>query len=277
MNDLIKVVQLPVIEEHLRGMQADIKRRVDEAKSLACTPETLADVKKVRSELNKQFADLEERRKAVKKAIMDPYDKFESVYAECVSGPMKEADADLKSKITETEGAIKDKCLEQLMEYFSELCALNGVEWLPFIRSGVVVDLTSAKQKTPKKLMAQIKEFVERVASDVECISTMDNAEEIMAECKVCLNVPTAISTVNTRHQRIEQERKAAEERKAAQEAQRSAVERVQAVAPPVITPAPQTQPQASETLTTTFTVTGTRAQLVSLREYMEKEGLKYE
>lgn len=277
MNNLIKVVQLPVIEEHLRGMQADIKRRVDEAKSLACTPETLADVKKVRSELNKQFADLEERRKAVKKAIMEPYDKFEAVYAECVSGPMREADADLKAKIAETEGAIKDKCLEQLMEYFSELCALNGVEWLPFIRSGVVVDLTSAKQKTPKKLMAQLKEFVERVSSDVECISTMENQEEIMAEYRTYLSVSTAISIVNTRHQRIEQERKASEERKAAQEAQRASVERVQAVAPPVSIPAPQMQPQAPEILTTTFTVTGTRAKLVALREYMKKEGLEYE
>lgn len=277
MNELIKLVQLPVIEEHLRQLQADIQSRVDEVKSLACTPDTLVAVKKARAELSRVFQALEEKRKAVKKAIMEPYEKFEAVYAECISGPMKEADADLKAKIAETEGAIKDKCLEQLMEYFSELCALNGVEWLPFIRSGVVVDLTSTKQKTPRKLMAQLKEFVERVASDVECISSMDNAEEIMAEYKVCLNVSTAISTVNTRHQRIEQERKAAEERRTAQEAQRAAVERVQAVAPPVITPAPQTKPQASETLTATFTVTGTRSQLIALREYMQKEGLKYE
>lgn len=277
MNELIKLVQLPVIEEHLRQMQADIQSRVDEVKSLACTPDTLTAVKKARAELSKDFQTLEESRKAVKKAIMEPYEKFEAVYSECISGPMKEADADLKAKIAETEKAIKDGCLEQLMEYFSELCALNGVEWLPFIRSGVVVDLTSAKQKTPKKLMAQLKEFVERVTSDVECISTMDNAEEIMAEYKVCLNVSTAISTVNTRHQRIEQERKAAEERRALQEARRAAVERVQAVAPPVITHAPQMQPQASEVLTTTFTVTGTRAKLIALREYMQKEGLKYE
>lgn len=277
MNELIKLVQLPVIGEHLRQMQADIQSRVDEVKSLACTPDTLTAIKKARAELSKDFQSLEESRKAVKKAIMEPYEKFEAVYYECISGPMKEADADLKAKITDTEGAIKDKCLEQLMEYFSELCALNGVEWLPFIRSGIVVDLTSAKQKTPKKLMAQLKEFVERVSSDVECISAMDNAEEIMAEYKVFLNVSTAISTVNTRHQRIEQERKAAEERRATQEAQRAAVERVQAVAPPVITPAPQMQPQASEMLTTTFTVTGTRAKLIALREYMQKEGLKYE
>lgn len=274
MNELIKLVQLPVIEEHLRRMQVGIQNRVAEVKSLACTPDTLAEVKKARAELGKDFQSLEEKRKAVKKAIMEPYDKFEAVYAECVSGPMKEADADLKSKIAETEGAIKDKCLERLMEYFSELCALNGVEWLPFIRSGVVVDLTSAKQKTPKKLMAQIKEFVERVASDVECVSTMDNSEEIMAEYKVCLSVSTAISTVNTRHQRIEQERKAAEERKALQEAQRAAVERVEAVAHVVTTP---TVEKPVERLTRTITVTGTREQLKKLKAFLDQEGIEHD
>lgn len=277
MNELIVVKQLPIIEEHLKSMQEDIKRRVDEAKSLACTPETLASVKKVRSELNKEFSDLEDRRKAVKKAIMEPYDKFEEIYSECVSSVFKDADADLKSKIDDTERSIKDECLDRLLEYFSELCALNNVEWLPFIRSGVVVDLSSAKQKTPKKLMAQLKEFVERVASDVECISTMDNADEIMAEYKSCLNVSTAISIVNTRHRCIEQEHKEAEERKAAQDAQRAAVERVHAVAPPVTTPAPQMQPQASESITLSFTVTGTKEQLIALREYMKKEGIQYE
>lgn len=274
MNDLIRVVQLPVIEEQLQAVKDGVERRLAEVKGLACTTETLASVKAVRTQLNKEFEELEAMRKSAKAAVMAPYEKFEATYKDCAANAYKSAIADLGDKIRETENGIKAECLERLEAYFRELCALNGVEWLPFIRSGVVVDLTSAKQKTPKKLMAQIKEFVERVASDVECVSTMDNSEEIMAEYKVCLNVSTAISTVNTRRQRIEQERKAAEKRKALQEAQRDAVERVEAVAH-VVTPPAQEKPV--ETLRITFTATGTRAQLIALREYMKEKGIKYE
>ena len=89
MNDLIRVTQLPVIEERLRSMKAHVDESVQEALSLVCTEETVTAVKKARADLNNQFADLEEQRKAVKKAVMEPWERFEAVYKECVcaAGP----------------------------------------------------------------------------------------------------------------------------------------------------------------------------------------------
>ena len=65
MNELIKVVQLPVIEEQLRSMKETVDKRVGEALSLVCTEETVQTVKGVRAELNKEFQTLEEQRKEV--------------------------------------------------------------------------------------------------------------------------------------------------------------------------------------------------------------------
>ena len=48
MNELIKVVQLPVIEEQLRSMKETVDKRVGEALSLVCTEETVQTVKGVR-------------------------------------------------------------------------------------------------------------------------------------------------------------------------------------------------------------------------------------
>ena len=91
-NTLMKVTQLPVIEEHLRSRKEQTEQRVAEAMSLACTDETLTSVKNIRAEMNREFADAETQRKAIKAAIMEKYDSFESVYRECIADPYKRAD-----------------------------------------------------------------------------------------------------------------------------------------------------------------------------------------
>ena len=63
-NTLMKVTQLPVIEEHLRSRKEQTERRVAEAMSLVCTDETLTSVKNIRAEMNREFADAETQRKA---------------------------------------------------------------------------------------------------------------------------------------------------------------------------------------------------------------------
>ena len=71
-RELIRVTQLPVIEEQLKALSAEIDTKVNEAMSMVCTEDTVKAVKKVRAELNSQFWELEGQRKAVKKAIMGP-------------------------------------------------------------------------------------------------------------------------------------------------------------------------------------------------------------
>lgn len=70
--------------------------------------------------------------------------------------------------------------------------------------------MASARAKTPKKLMEQIKLKVDGVAQDMKTIGTMgENAPEIMVEYKNNLDLSLAISVVNERHRRAEEEREA--------------------------------------------------------------------
>lgn len=281
-TELIRVAQIPVIEQRLRSIKPEIERTVAEAKSLACTPDTVISVKKTRSDLRKQREEFEEQRKAVKALILEPLTAFEDIYKECVSDLFESADADLKTKIDDTESAIKSACEDGLREYFSELCAAEHVEWLTYDRSSIKVDMASAKQKTPKKLREQITSFVTGVARGVEAISSMDNAEEIMVEFRRCLDVAEAIRVVQDRHQRIDTERRTAEARKAAIEAQRAAVQKVEEVAPPapVFAPpvsAPVTIQEDEKVYQCSFTVRATKPQLKRLKEFMNQEGIKFE
>lgn len=278
MSELIQVKQLPVIEEKLRSMKEQVEARTSESMALVCTEETVTAVKKARAELNSQFAELEEQRKAVKKAVMEPWERFEAVYKECVCLPFKAADADLKGKISSVESELKQRCEDGLREYFAELCVAERVEWLEYERAGIVVDMASAKAKTPKKLREQIAAFVTGVARGVEVISSMEDAEEIMVEFRRCLDAAQAIGIVQDRHQRVEAERKAAEERKAALEAQRQAVQRVEAVAPPtVLQPPVQRMEPEEKVFKCAFTVRATKPQLKKLKEFLIQEGIRYE
>lgn len=273
MDELIKVKQLPVIEERLRSMKEAVDKRVGEALSLVCTDETVQAVKGVRSDLNKEFQALEEQRKSVKKAVLGPYEQFEAVYKECVSDRYKQADAALKRKIDDTEREIKQRCEDGLREYFTELCVAERVDFVRYEQAGIVVDLASAKQKTPKKLREKLADFVAGIARSVELISTMEDAEEIMVEFKRTLDAPAAISAVQERHRRIEAERaaRAIREEQGAQEA--AAVAKVEAVAPRVVEP----PVQAEKVYRCTFTVSATKPQLKKLKEFLIQEGIRYE
>lgn len=272
MNDeLIRVVQLPVIEEQLRTAKAAVEQAVSDAMSLVCTEDTIQTVKATRSELNKQFSALEEQRKAVKAAVMEPYNRFEEIYKECVSEPFKRADADLKGKISDVEREIKQRCDDNMRDYFSDLCQMYHVDFIQYEQAGIIVDMASAKQKRPNKLMAQVHGFVCRTANDVEAIGGMDNSDEILAEYKQTLNLSAAIAAVNERHRAIDQAAKEQAARETAKAQEAEAVKRVEHFAPPEVVKAPE------KVLRLTFTVTDTKPRLRLLKQWLDANGYKYE
>lgn len=273
MSNLIQVVQLPVIEQRLRSLKESVDKQVDDAMAMVCTEETVQAVKSVRADLNKQFQELEEQRKEVKKAVLGPYEQFEAIYKECVSDGFKKADAALKGKISDVESEMKRRCEDGLREYFAELCAAEHVEWLSYDRAGIVVDMASAKAKTPKKLREQITNFVTGVSRGVSLIASMDSAEEIMVEFKRTLDAAEAISIVQERHQRMQEERAAKAERESIQAQEAEAVKKVEAVPPPVVQP----PVEAEKVYKCSFTVHATKPQLKKLKEFMQKEGIEFE
>lgn len=265
MNELIKLIQAPIIEERLRDLKLEIERRTSEALALVCTEDTVKAVKKARAELNKEFQALEEQRKGVKQAVLDPYDKFEDIYRECVSDVFERADAELKSRIDSVQNELRKKKEHDAAEYFAEYATANGVPWLNFCDAGPNVTLSASM----KSLNSWSRDVIDRVASEVAAISSMDDAEEIMVEYKKGLNVAAAVAEVQDRHRRLEEEKKAREAREAAKEQQAQAVKRVEAFTPPVVQNLP-------EVLSLTFTVIDTKERLKLLKNFLVSNGYTF-
>ena len=106
-KDIIELEQLPIIRYRLEQISIQIKEKVDNATSLVCNEDTVKEVKKVRAELNKEFDELETKRKEVKQGILEKYNEFEEIYKENVSQIYQNADATLKEKINNVENELK--------------------------------------------------------------------------------------------------------------------------------------------------------------------------
>ena len=279
LTPMLICTQPPVISENLLDLNTRVSAITTMLSTLPPEPENLPQVKKARADLRRYFESLEEQRKAVKTAVMAPYNDAEARYKRLVSDPINNADRLCKDFVDGGEASMKRQCEDGLREYFAELCAVNHVEFLKFEKAGIVVDMASAKQKTPKKLREQLEQFVSRVSSEVDRISEMEDADEILMEYKQTLNLSDAIGIVLDRHRRLQQQREESISRASAKASELEAVHKVDAIAPPV-----QAKPLREEKrYTISFTIRPTEAQmkklrpfLIELKDFLIQEGIEY-
>ena len=274
-NEIIVVKQLPEIEEHLQTIKAEVTAKVNDALSLVCTEDTVKSVKAVRAELNKELEDFEERRKSVKKAIMSPYEAFESVYKDCISDTYKKADIELKAKIDSVENELKAQKTADVKAYFDEYLQSKGVDFVTFDNAHINITLSASM----KSLKEQSKAFIDRICDDLNLIDTQEHKDEILYHYKkidgmTFLNASKTIMLVNEKFKAIEAEKAREEERKAKEQSKAEAVAKVEALTPPTVEPiAPPVEEEPIFQMT--FTVKGTKSQLKAVKDFIIQKGIE--
>lgn len=265
MNDIISITELSVTEQALKQINAEQKQRLDGALQMACTEETKQAVKKYRTELKKTFEELEAERKEKTAEYEKPLKDFKAMYDEYIAQPFKEADQALKTKIDEVEKTQKNAKRESVEVYAKELIQAYALTWLDVYQ--VMPNITlSASEKALKK---QVKDTVDRIKSEVDCINAMSDSSEIMAEYMNCLNLADAQMIVTQRKKAIEQAEQAKAAYKEQEEVKQEVTERVEQLAPPV-------EVEETKTYTMTFTVSGTIEQLKALKAFMIANNINF-
>lgn len=285
-ENIIVIRQLPIIEDQLRSLRTEVEAKVNEALSLAVTEDTVKVVKSVRASLNKEAAELDARRKQVKLAILEPYDRFEATYRENIGDLYKEADAKLKEKIDAVENGIKDAKKASLRAYFEEYRAsidLQDEEMAAFEKWPVNI----TKTESEKSLRTRAKAFLDLIAKDLMAIRSMPIADEVLVEYRMYGDLAKAVANVNERHH-LQEEAKKRREAEAAAKAEREAREReaaekVQAaiqkapepLAPPV--QKPEKDPNELFPVVGPFVLRNvTRAQVIKFKQFLNQEGIQY-
>ena len=225
MNELITLETLPVITQQLEAKSKEIKQKTADYMSMVCNNETLQFVKAARAELNNEKKAIEAQRIEMKNQYMAEYNQFMPVYKMYITDIYDEADECLKQKVDEVEDEIKGRMEAEVRAYFAEyLLQFPEIDFLVFERVGLNITKTAGVEKLKK----QCFDFINRVADDLEMISTQPNQAEIMVEYVVSLNAAQAITTIAAKH-------KAIEAQKAIIEAQKQAYTPIYAIHPTII------------------------------------------
>lgn len=204
MNEIIEVTQLPIIKQNLLSAKETVLNRINAVKDMAITEDTRKEAKAVRAQLNKEKAEFDSQLKAVKAAVMQPYEELLVTYNDCITRPYSEADSIFKTKISEIENGLKNNKAKEVEDYFNEYAVSINLDFVKFSDVPINITLNSSM----KSLKATVKEFLDRLAAEMESLLSMDNKEELFAEY-MCngYNLALAITTVDNRHKKIESER----------------------------------------------------------------------
>lgn len=277
-NELVKVIQLPVIEEQLKEVSKQIDKKVDTLNKLLVTEDTVKEVKKVRADFRAELMDWERKRKEVKEKVLAPYLQFEEVYKLHITDKYKDADEQLKVKIDNVENEIKKQKEDEVRDYFEEYLKSKNIDFIKFEDVEINITLSASL----KSLKDKAKEFIDKIESDLKLIETQEKKTEILVEYKKDLNVSRAIQEVTERYKKIEEEKVRQEELARKKEEEQKRIEEVENIAKekqgeeyfeaPVMEKNKET-----EKIILTFKVQATKEKLIELKRFLDEGEYDYE
>ena len=263
-----------IIENNSEEVKAWLGEVMQKYDGLVVTPESVKSAKEDKAKLNKLRTALEERRKEVKRDYLAPYMKFEEKYKEIlalIDKPISAIDTQIKA-LDEQEQNLKYAHLQVCFEDY--ISAMNVPIDVNFDR----ILNPKWKNKTMKAdtLEKEIRDTLCRIKNDVEELrnyyAESPHYTAIMDCYKQSYDKSCALAYAAAL---IQQEQRRQEAQRAAQQP----VREPEPTPPPAYepTPEPPAQPQNEPKITGVFRVTGTRSQIIALRDFMRENQITFE
>lgn len=282
MNKIIEVTQLPIIKQNLLSAKETVINRINAVKDMVITEDTRKEAKAVRAQLNKEKAEFDNQLKSVKFAVMKPYEDLLITYNECITGPYAEADDIFKTKIFEIETGLKKNKADEVEKYFNEYAVSLNLDFVKFSDIPLNITLNSSM----KSLKNTVKGFLDRIAEEMDSLLSMECKEELFVEYKNNgYNLAQAITTVDSRHKRIEREKERIETVMEQKKQEEETVKKVVKVVAPVEVVAAPVEIKNTTTYKAVFSIVGisgaytkdlTIEEVRALKHYLESEGFIY-
>lgn len=280
----IKIIQEPqLLYTGIEEAGEKIKARIEnlDVKNMVATRETKTALKALRAELNKEFDEFELPRKLIKEKVNKPYKDFEKKYKENIEVHYGGVIKEIKEKLDGLDAEI----LKADIQGFNEFIEKNtNHEFITWELLGIHYTLSMDEKKIKKDIMAKL----DAINNEISTINTLPESKRILAKYQMDLDLTNAISTVNQELAREKSIEEAERLKKEADEleAQKKAEEKLTEIArreaeqvQEVVKAETQTVAisETVQTITLKFTATGTKEQLIKVRDFMKEIGVKYE
>lgn len=285
------------IDWNFEELKKEITEKAEMYGSLVYTDENIKEAKADRAKLNKFIKVLEDKRKDVKKMMLEPYTQFESQVKELVS-IIGEANDNIASQVKAYTEKLREEKREKVKEIYDKAMSVEGAEGIAEILTfGRVFKESFLNSSTTfKSIVNEIEDLRDRERHDLEVINA-DTGEYQFEMKQAYLKNLDMTEAISVKQQFEENARKKAEyeakrkaemeERKAREEAEAQKV--VQAGKQVVVEQQPEeTQQEVEATkiveatvtderkFTVSFKVYGTQKQLRELKEFLTSNNIEY-
>ncbi len=285
------------IDWNFEELKKEITEKAEMHGSLVYTDENIKEAKADRAKLNKFIKVLEDKRKDVKKMMLEPYTQFESQVKELVS-IIGEANDNIASQVKAYTEKLREEKREKVKEIYDKAMSVEGAEGIAEILTfdRVFKESFLNSSTTFKSIVNEIEDLRDRVRHDLEVINA-DTGEYQFEMKQAYLKNLDMTEAISVKQQFEENARKKAEyeakrkaemeERKAREEAEAQKV--VQAGKQVVVEQQPEeTQKEVEATkiveatvteerkFTVSFKVYGTQKQLRELKEFLTSNNIEY-
>lgn len=259
--------------EEVKAWLGEVMQKYD---GLVVTPESVKSAKEDKAKLNKLRTALEERRKEVKRDYLAPYMKFEEKYKEIlalIDKPISAIDTQIKA-LDEQEQQEK---FTKIGQYFQEITKGLGFS----VVLDKIIDPKWRNKTNPiEKICNALFERVEGIRADYaelqEYYSDSPHYTAIMNTYMQGYDKACALAYAAAL---IQQEQR----RQEAQRAIQHPVREPEPTPPPAYEPTPEppvqepVQPQNEPRITGVFRVTGTKQQIIALRDFMRANQIEFQ
>lgn len=277
-NEIVKIETMAVIKSQLDKVETFIDEKVKDIPNVIKKIKNMSfieqedekkDIKKYQQYLSKLQTELENKRKEIKNEINKPYEEFNEYYTNGVYAKLDNGIKQIKEVVNEIEDLQKDEKRCELYDFAMEYIVANDIQdYVTFDDIGLNITLSASM----KSLKEQIIAFCEKVKQDIALINMEEYRDEILYEYKRNHNFVECKKLVLDRHKEIERIVNVEELRKQNEEAIKQVEEKVEEVLV-----APKEIIEDDEIISVTFTINDTKENIVKVREFMKKEGIKYE
>lgn len=268
-------VTIPQAIENIQLLKQELADRLDYYKSLIVTEDGIKDAKTDKANLNKLKTAIDSQRKEAKRQTMALYEPLERECKELlamIDEPIAAIDGQLKA-FDEKKKAEK---FAALVEFFEQINTLDFVKLEHVLNpkwGNVTMKLDTLKDEISRAIQTIVDDYAEikKLYADSPMLTAIVQRFETTLNKSAALAYAAEIE----RKEQARKEREAAEQ--AAREQQMVAPEKneptPQGPADPIVTEAP---PQAEPTGRVTFAVTGTKSQIIALRDFMKQNNIVF-
>ena len=220
-------------------------------------------IKKTRTTIRKETREDEERRKKVEREYNKQLNQWKEMYTKYVYEPRNKVDLTLKQAQDNIENDLRQEKTAIFQKMFDTKKEELKLDFVDFEDVNLNIQLSTPESN----LKNELNEFFEKVQRDLSIIETNEEKNRMLVQYMKHLDLSKAmIDVTNT----IELEKQLKERQKQAFERDVEVLKEKENTN----TPKPK---ESLETFKVSFTVTGTKEEIISIRTFLKERGIRYD